>query len=52
MSEMSVASINERAAEEYYKRGLEDAQNLARTLSQPGIIADSGAWEACGCGVF
>jgi len=35
---------------EYYKRGLEDAQNLARAMSQPGIIADGGAWEACGCG--
>ena len=25
---------------------------MARALSQPGIIADAGAWEGCGCGVF
>jgi predicted amidohydrolase YtcJ len=37
---------------EYYKRGVAEAQNLARAMSQPGIIADGRAWEACGCGVF
>jgi hypothetical protein len=37
---------------EYYKRTMAEAQNLARAMSQPGIIADAGAWEACGCGVI
>jgi len=37
---------------EYYKRTAAEAQNLARALSQPRLIADAGAWEACGCGVF
>jgi predicted amidohydrolase YtcJ len=35
---------------EYYKRGLEDAQNLARSFSRPQRIADGGWGEACGCG--
>ena len=37
---------------EYYKRGLEDAQNLARAFSRPQLIADGGWGEVCGCGVF
>jgi hypothetical protein len=37
---------------EYYKRTAAEAQNLARALSQPRLIADAGAWEACGCGIF
>src|SRR6266853_3029705 len=37
---------------EYYKRGLEDAQNLARSLSRPQLIADGGWGEACGCGAI
>jgi hypothetical protein len=37
---------------EYYKTAAAEAHNLARALSQPGIIADGRAWEACGCGVF
>jgi predicted amidohydrolase YtcJ len=37
---------------EYYKRSLAEAQNLARAMAQPGLIADGGAWQACGCGVF
>src|SRR5882672_4455708 len=37
---------------QYYKRSVAEAQNLARALSQPGLIADGRAWEACGCGVF
>jgi len=37
---------------EYYKRTAVEAQNLARAMSRPGIIADAGAWEACGCGVI
>jgi predicted amidohydrolase YtcJ len=37
---------------EYYKRSLAEAKTLARAMSQPGLIADGRAWEACGCGVF
>ena len=37
---------------EYYKRGLEDAQNLARAFSRPQLIADGGWGEVCGCGAF
>jgi predicted amidohydrolase YtcJ len=37
---------------EYYKRGLEDAQNLARAFSRPQLIADGGWGEACGCGAI
>jgi predicted amidohydrolase YtcJ len=37
---------------EYYKSAAAEAQRLARAISQPGIIADGRAWEACGCGVF
>jgi predicted amidohydrolase YtcJ len=37
---------------EYYKSAAAEARNLARSLSQPGLIADGRAWEACGCGVF
>jgi hypothetical protein len=37
---------------EYYKRTAAEAQNLARAMSEPRLIADTGAWEACGCGVI
>jgi predicted amidohydrolase YtcJ len=37
---------------EYYKRGLEDAQNLARAFSKPQLIGDGGWGEACGCGAI
>jgi predicted amidohydrolase YtcJ len=37
---------------EYYKSAAAEAQRLARARSQPGLIADGRAWEACGCGVF
>jgi hypothetical protein len=37
---------------EYYKRGLEDAQNLARAFSRPQLIGDGGWGEVCGCGVI
>ena len=37
---------------EYYKRSLAEAQNLARAMAQPELIADGRAWEACGCGVL
>ncbi len=37
---------------EYYKRGLEDAQNLARSLSRPQLIGDGGWGETCGCGAI
>jgi len=37
---------------EYYKRAALEANTLARALSQPGLIADGGAWQACGCGVI
>ena len=37
---------------EYYKRAVAESQNLARALSERRLIADGGAWEACGCGVF
>jgi predicted amidohydrolase YtcJ len=37
---------------EYYRRSAAEAQNLARALSRPGLIADGRAWEACGCGSF
>lgn len=37
---------------EYYKHSMAEAQNLARALSEPRLIADPGAWEACGCGVI
>ncbi len=37
---------------EYYKSAAAEAQRLARAMSQPGLIADGRAWEACGCGVF
>ena len=37
---------------EYYKRSVAEAQNLARALSQPGFIADTNPWEACGCGLL
>jgi hypothetical protein len=36
---------------EYYKRTAVEAQNLARALAQPGLIADGRAWEACTCGM-
>jgi hypothetical protein len=35
---------------EYYKRTAAEAQNLARALAQPRLIADAGAWEVCACG--
>src|SRR5882724_849671 len=35
---------------EYYKRGLEDAQNLARSFARPQLIVDGGWGEVCGCG--
>jgi predicted amidohydrolase YtcJ len=37
---------------EYYKRGREDAQNLARSFSRPQLIGDGGWGEACGCGAI
>ncbi len=37
---------------EYYKRALEDAQNLARAFSRPQLIGDGGWGEACGCGAI
>ena len=37
---------------EYYRRGLQDAQNLARAFARPQLIAYGGWGEACGCGVF
>jgi hypothetical protein len=37
---------------EYYKSAAAEAHKLARSLSQPELIADGRAWEACGCGVF
>jgi len=37
---------------EYYRRGLQDAQNLARAFARPQLIADGGWGEACGCGAF
>jgi predicted amidohydrolase YtcJ len=37
---------------EYYKRGLEDAQNLARSFSRPQLIGDGGWGEVCGCGAI
>jgi hypothetical protein len=37
---------------EYYKRTAAEAQNLARAMSEPRLIADPGAWEACGCGMI
>jgi hypothetical protein len=37
---------------EYYKRALAEAQKVARAMSQPGFIADGGAWEACACGML
>lgn len=37
---------------EYYRRSLAEAQSLARAMSEPRLIADAGAWEACACGVI
>jgi hypothetical protein len=37
---------------EYYKSAAAQAQSLARALSQPGLIADGRAWEACACGAI
>jgi len=37
---------------EYYKRTVAEAQNLARAMSQPGLIADGRDWEGCGCGML
>src|SRR5262245_5232913 len=36
----------------YYKRSVAEAQNLARAMSQPGLVADGRAWEACACGML
>src|SRR5207247_9184942 len=34
---------------EYYKRGLQDAQNLERAFSRPQRIGDEGWGEGCAC---